>query len=202
MARRDAMKPVFLSASIPDPRRDPRYIETADVTAIRESIRALAEVVLLHGHLVFGGHPAISPLVRVIAESIGEIEYGPALQHVRVYQSEFFREDIPQDSIAFPDLIWIPAAEDREGSLYRMRTAMIESNPFEAGFFIGGMEGVEEEYEMFSRRWPLTPVFPVASTGAAARILFDRRADQLGGTAALLLEDLVYGSLFERLLGL
>jgi len=39
------------------------------------------------------------------------------------------------------------------------------------------MEGVEEEYDMFLRLQPNSPAFPIASTGAAAALLFDRDAD-------------------------
>src|SRR5437870_659923 len=94
------MRPVFLSASIPDPRRHPRYIDTADVIAIRESVSALATVVLHQTTLVFGGHPAISPLVRLIAHGLD------AIDKVRIFQSRFFEDLIPADSRAFPDLIW------------------------------------------------------------------------------------------------
>src|SRR6185436_3776974 len=36
------LAPVFLSASVPDPKRHPKYYERADVTAIREAVVALA----------------------------------------------------------------------------------------------------------------------------------------------------------------
>ncbi len=36
-------------------------------------------------------------------------------------------------------------------------------------FFIGGMEGVEEEYKMFIRKHPHAIILPIASTGAAAK---------------------------------
>ena len=57
-----------------------------------------------------------------------------------------------------------------------MRESML-AKPFNVGLFIGGMEGVEEEYAMFLHLQPGIPAFPIASTGAAAAILFDRRAD-------------------------
>jgi hypothetical protein len=36
---------IFLSASIPLPERDPQYLGTADIIAIRDAVRALATVV-------------------------------------------------------------------------------------------------------------------------------------------------------------
>src|SRR4051794_32326260 len=126
------MRHFFLSGSIPDPRRDPRYIETADLIAIRESVAALAAVIFKRGKLVFGGHPAISPLVLVVARSL------KAEEHVRIYQSEFFRQQIPPESSAFADFVWTPRVDNnRDASLELMRARMIADGPFEAAFFIG-----------------------------------------------------------------
>ena len=81
---------------------------------------------------------------------------------------------------------------------------MIGSGGFDAAFFIGGMEGVEEEYALFRSQWPAVPVFPVASTGAAARRLLDQSITSLPFLSSTrvteLGEDLVYAELFERLL--
>ena len=63
-------------------------------------------------------------------------------------------------------------SNDRDASLARMREAML-TGPFVGAFFIGGMEGVEEEFAMFSRIQPGFPAFPIASTGAAAAKLFN-----------------------------
>ena len=60
---------IFLSASVPLPNRDRKYFETADVFLIREAIRSLVEVVLPRGHITFGGHPAITPLMSLYAKT-------------------------------------------------------------------------------------------------------------------------------------
>jgi hypothetical protein len=44
---------------------------------------------------------------------------------------------------------------------------------FTSAFFIGGMDGVEREFEMFRHLHPGVPMFPIASTGAAAARLFN-----------------------------
>jgi hypothetical protein len=62
------MKPVFLSASIPDPRRDAKYFQTGDTIAIRNAVIALVTVTLSRTKLVFGGHPAVTPLVKWVAD--------------------------------------------------------------------------------------------------------------------------------------
>ncbi|WP_265936886.1 SLOG domain-containing protein [Acinetobacter wuhouensis] len=49
---------------------------------------------------------------------------------------------------------------------------MIVENDFCAAIFIGGMEGVEDEYKLFKEAHPNVPIFPIASTGAASKILY------------------------------
>ena len=60
------MNYIFLSASIPVKDRNPKYFTTVDVLAIREAIRALVTVVLPKTILVWGGHPAIIPIIRTV----------------------------------------------------------------------------------------------------------------------------------------
>lgn len=184
---------IFLSASIPLPDHDAQYHETADVIAIRDSIRALVSVVVPTGQIVFGGHPAITPLIRMIVRGMTpEVN-----QHIILYQSAFYRRDFPPETADFERIRIIEAVDiDEAASLTRMREAMIGGHDFDAGVFIGGMDGVEREYEMFARVHPDKPAYPIASTGAAARILFDGYAR---GQVELL-TDLRYLSLFRRLL--
>jgi hypothetical protein len=61
-----------------------------------------------------------------------------------------------------------------------MRKAMIDDfelglgrrlGTFSAAIFIGGMDGVELEWELFTTAYPKTPVFPIGSTGGAAALL-------------------------------
>jgi hypothetical protein len=187
------MKSIFLSASIPLPDRHPRYIGTADVVAIRDSIRALVSVVVPHGRLVFGGHPAITPLIRLLIAGMGR----SVGDHVTLYQSRFFEERLPADVGEFEEVRFTAAINgNRDESLEVMRIEMIGKNEFDAGVFIGGMEGVEIEYALFRKLQDGRPVFPIASTGAAALQLYKHHHD---GQSELL-EDLLYLSLFRRLL--
>jgi SLOG cluster3 family len=165
---------VFLSASVPLPTRDPVYFDTADVVAIRDAIRALTMVVMeRQAQLVFGGHPAITPMIRLqIAQagmSVGD--------RVLMFQSRYFERTFPEDYVAFEHVELIDAVQnDREASLEQMRRAML-AKPFNAGVFIGGMNGVEEEYAMFQQLQQSVPAWPVASTGAAAKRIFDRNPE-------------------------
>ncbi|SRR5713101_3162434 len=165
---------VFLSASVPLPSRNPVYFDTADVIAIRDAVRALTMVVVEQQvQLVFGGHPAITPMIRLQIAQTGT----PVGERVVMFQSRYFEREFPQDNAAFEHVELVDAVQnDRQASLQRMRESML-AKPFKVGIFIGGMEGVEEEYAMFLHLQPNIPAFPIASTGAAAAMLFDGNAD-------------------------
>src|SRR5579883_1002680 len=151
---------VFLSASVPDPKRDPKYFDTADVIAIRDAVCALTQVVLPVTTLIWGGHPAITPIIKVVSESM-KIERG----RVVLYQSKLFAGQMPEDNNAFEHIIYTENIEgNRDKSLYEMRHRMMTENKFYAGIFIGGMEGIEDEFKMFREFCPGAKRFPVATT--------------------------------------
>lgn len=187
---------VFLSASVPDPLRDAKYFETADVTSIREAVRALTMVVLMRSHLVFGGHPAISPLIVVAARQLGRQD------RVHIFQSEFFRDVVPPESLTFPWITWTPRVDgDRSPNLLLMRERMLDSAVYSAGIFIGGMDGVEEEFELFKQRHPQVPAYPVASTGGASLELWRRHTALAPKIRQGLADEVVYDALFRSLPG-
>lgn len=190
------MPAVFLSAGIPDqPERGP-YLETSDPVAIRDAVRALAATVLLQGNaIVFGGHPAISPLVLQVARSVERLE------SVVIYQSREFQDRLPPEAREFPNFVWTPRRDDREHSLLETREQMMSSHEFFAGVFIGGMDGVEREYEMFRLAHPHALALPVFTTGGAARLLWERSSNDLRGSVrSLLHETHQYQSLFREVL--
>ena len=191
-------QPIFLSASVPERELD-TYIP--DPVAIRDAVRALVAETVRKRMLVFGGHPAISPLVHHAADDLG------AIDNVRIYQSEFFRPVIPPVAQQFPHLIWTSiVGNNRKLSLIEMQTRMIDSQQFAAGVFIGGMDGVEDEWTMFTLRYPHVPVYPIASTEGAARLLWASwqppQVPQISyNLKDRLAQDLDYRSLFNDLLG-
>jgi hypothetical protein len=158
------LAPIFLSASIPD--RLP-YLENSDPLLIREAVLALVAVTVRKRELVFGGHPAISPLVEHAARTLG------GLENVFIYQSRWFEDIIPEVAKKFKNLVWTERGSSREESLRIMREEMIGSRPFCAAVFIGGMEGILEECSIFKALHPGKPVFPVASTLGAAQELLE-----------------------------
>ena len=165
---------IFLSASVPLPSRNRAYFDTADVMAIRDAVRALTMVIVEQDiQLVFGGHPAITPMIRLQIAQTGV----PVGSRVVVFQSRFFEPRFPSDNNAFERVEVVDAvAGDRTASLLRMREEML-TGPFGLALFIGGMEGVEDEYAMFAQLHPGLPAFPIASTGAAAKKLFEASPD-------------------------
>ena len=187
------MHKIFLSASIPDPSRELRFYETSDISAIRDSVTALATIVVPHAHLIWGGHPAITPLLRFVAKGMGvEIQ-----NHITLYQSKFFEHEFPIDNKQFENVIITPSTSDKDSSIAIMRNQMIGDNLFSAGIFIGGMEGVMIEYQIFKYHHPRAATFPIASTGAAAREIFQSTRPN---PDERLLSDYAYMSLFRDLL--
>jgi hypothetical protein len=169
MSSREVLR-IFLSASVPLPSRDPIYFRTGDPIAIRDAVRALTMVVVERGaELVFGGHPAITPMIRLQIAQAGR-NVGDLFV---LFQSRFFQTVLPLDNSAFPRVHLVnEISGDPEASLERLRIVML-SGRFDGSFFIGRMDNVEKEYTMFQRMHKGVPAFPVASTGAAAKRLFD-----------------------------
>jgi hypothetical protein len=193
MAQKIYKTMIFLSASIPLPERHKKYFESADVIAIRDAVRALATVVIPHTMLVWGGHPAITPLIRYVMHTMN----ADVKEHVTLYQSEYFKSQFPEDNKYIENLRIIPSGKDRDNSLEIMRNEMIGNHNYKAGVFIGGMDGVEEEFKLFRKKHPTAQLIPVGSTGAAARIIYN---DITPRPDPGLLNDYAYMALFRTLL--
>lgn len=162
------MTHIFLSASVPLPERNRIYFETADVFLIREAIRALVEVIIPVGTITFGGHPAITPLVSLY---LAGTDY--SRERVTVFQSEFFPRPIAKNALDIANIRYTPAVRgELVPSLTLMRETMINSRQFDAAVVIGGMEGIDEEVEIFRQCHPGVVILPVPSTGAAARMIY------------------------------
>lgn len=194
MAGNNEMKNIFLSASIPLQERDPEYIETADIIAIRDAVIALTAVVLPRHRLIWGGHPSITPLIYHVMEKLDlNIQ-----EHITLFQSRFFEKYFPEDNNKFKNIVLTDIIDDdRECSLLHMRQRMLDDFEFAAGIFIGGMEGVEEEYDMFIEKHPKALVLPIASTGAGAKKIYDERFTDKNER---LVKDYAYMSLFQKYL--
>ncbi|RWC10387.1 MAG: hypothetical protein EOS52_25075 [Mesorhizobium sp.] len=186
---------IFLSASIPDPRRGLEYAETADTVAITSAVSSLIHVTLGRRLLVWGGHPAITPMIWEISDSLG-LEYGA---WVKLYQSTYFKDEFPEDNKRFQNVTYTDAVDkDRERSLSAMRERMFADHTFSAAVFIGGMKGIIDEYELIHGMHPTAAIIPVMSTGGAT-LEVGRR---LGNVPHDLVDSLDYIALFHHHLGI
>jgi hypothetical protein len=191
----DNLNKIFLSASIPYSERDKKYYESADILAIRDSVRALATVVIPKAHLIWGGHPSITPLIRFVMNRMNV----NVKDHVTLYQSLYFEKFFPKDNCAFENIVLTDKVNDEKESILIMRKQMFSENDFQAGVFIGGMEGIEAEYELFTAAHPDAKVLPIGSTGAAAKVVFEKYKNERNFDTRLL-NDYAYMSLFKHLL--
>lgn len=186
---------IFLSASVPDPKRAPQYAATADTVAIASAVNSLAHVTLGRRILIWGGHPAITPMIWLVAENIG-VDYG---SWVRLYQSKHFSDQFPEDNERFRNVTYTENIEiDRNKSLDAMREQMLSDYRFAAAVFIGGMDGILEEFDMFRRLQPHAAVVPVVSTGGASVEL----ANRIPHVDPDLVDDFDYVAVFHRYLNI
>lgn len=196
---------LLLSAGVPRARTDAhttqqqqqgsRYLP-ARRTEIRTAVVQLARFAFVRDvQLVFGGHPAISPLVLQATRAVASSDE----PRVFVFQSAYFHQVIPDDTERLAHwsharLLWTrsdgppqepdhpgdPAARTR--SLQIMREAMLDLPGLVGAVFIGGMDGVEDEARLWQQRWPQRPCYALPETGGAARRLFDSDPSGFAGT--------------------
>lgn len=187
------LKNIFLSASIPLPERNPKYHGTADIIAIRDAVVALATIVLPSHRLIWGGHPSITPLINYVLQKL-DIDIQ---QHITLYQSIFFEKHFPEDNNKFQNVIFTDKLENEKDSLDLMRRTMLSSCEFSAGVFIGGMEGVEDEYKIFKKINSNAIILPIASTGAATKLIYETDYEDKNIRFE---KDYAYMSLFQKFL--
>lgn len=192
---KEQLKNIFLSASIPLKERDPKYFDSADIIAIRDSVIALATVVLPNHRLIWGGHPSITPIIYYVMERLGL----KVQDHVLLYQSKFFEKFFPEDNNKFENVILTENTDEVESSKLLMRTRMFSENHFVSGIFIGGMEGIEDEFKLFREFHPKALILPISSTGAASQIVYNNYLSSDLKNQRLV-NDYAYMSLFQDLL--
>lgn len=190
-----SLKNIFLSASIPLADRHPQYLETADIIAIRDSVIALTTTVLPHCRLIWGGHPSITPLINYVIQKLNL----NVQDHVILYQSLWFEDKFIEDINEFENVVFTEKKENIPSSINLMREQMLGNYDFSAAVFIGGMEGIIDEYNMFKAKHPEAVILPIASTGAATKVLFDEYLNPEEKNERFL-KDYGYMSLFQKYL--
>ena len=188
------MSAIFLSASVPLVGRGSHH-ETANPFLIQCAVRELVMAVIRQHKIVWGGHPAITPMIWSICEDLAADYSGSVI----LYQSRFFEDHYPEENERFQNVVFTDAVpDDRVASLLLMRERMLSRDDLVAAVFIGGMDGVEAEYELFRQFHPAAKVLPVPSPGGAALNL----AKDQGYFADADLGDVDFAKLFHTHLAL
>lgn len=189
-------KTIFLSASIPKPERGERYRRVSDAPfEIEQAVISLARAVFSEGgHLVFGGHPTISPLVAMVVGEYREPRFAESGKDrnaapVEIFQSQAFEGHLPDETLlmyrlGYASITWVeavdneryqPDAQNNEApcprSMERMRTRMLDQSSPDAMVCIGGMEGLEAEVKLVIEKLPKMPIYVLERTGGAAGLL-------------------------------
>lgn len=215
------MKNIFLSASIPLPERHPKYYDSADIIAIRDAVIALASLVIGKHKIIWGGHPSITPLINFVIERTIQYKLNMDLEklpneeqnefllkaikketqkHVTIYQSMFFKDMFPEENEKFENIVFTENGGDIHNSVQKMRQKMLSENKFSAAVFIGGMDGIVVEYNMFKELHSAALILPIASTGAATKIIYESLPDNDDAKHERFLKDYGYMSLFQKYL--
>jgi hypothetical protein len=181
-----AERAVFLSASIPDPRR---WSGSFDALEITDAVSTAARAILTaSGTLVSAAHPTIAPLLLYVA---GEFPKSSE-PRVIIYQSHLFDPILPPATLRFENagigvLRWTDAVEGdtpepgrRDASLQLMRETMLRETDPAGAIFIGGMEGIAIEHDMFQELYPGRPEYALGRPGGEARYLAERADSPLG----------------------
>lgn len=227
---------LFLSGSVPDSQRDPdaehkhlphqvfaryqaswpSFCDAMRDRRAREVQRAVSwicrEAFSRDYTLVFGGHPAISPMVLEIARQ--ELGSGAEIR-VLIFQARVFEgvlTEAAKDLARWPHGCMIftdppgdmKNADDRQRCLTRMRELMTSLPNLTAAVFVGGMSGLLEETDLFAAHVPGAPRYAIASTGGAAAFLLNQReAGHRGSGEARLINALrsspSYGAVATRI---
>jgi hypothetical protein len=164
-----------------------KYMQTSQPERIRLAVKELTESALMRGmRLVFGAHPAISPMVLEAARKLNV-----APDSILIFQSVIFEQVLPQSTLDLADwskghLFLTPergagTPERRKQSLTEMRTLMTKATGLCGAVFIGGMEGTEEEASIFETENGQLPRYAIASTGSAALEMFTREPQGFSG---------------------
>lgn len=185
------MSAIFLSASVPNDIRG-TYHEIANPDLIKTAVKDFVNLASGKYQIVCGCDPTLTHTIVDIFES-SKIESSS----VTLYQSEFFEECYPEENLYFKNLIMTQAVPgNRSESLLHMRREMLSRKDLVAAVFIGGMDAVEIEYQIFRHFHPTAKILPILSPGGGSLNLaldhgFSNNED---------LSNTDFKSIFERLL--
>ncbi len=184
------MTAIFLSASIPE-KDNSEFVRAPNPYLIQTAVRELVVSVIAKHKIVWGGHPAITPMIWSICEDLN-VDYST---QVVLYQSNYFKEQFPTENRNFKNVVYIDAVDgDRDASLREMRKAMLSRDDLVAGVFIGGKKGIKDEFDLFRDLHPNLKALALASPGGMAANL----AQDLAGEHKANFGDVDFAAMFEQ----
>lgn len=184
------MKKIFLSASIPDV--DSVNFASVNSMAVASAVMALVRVCAQRRvPIYFGGHPAISPLIWSVLKEYSSF----ANELLTIYQSKLYDDKVPREVLYYQNIVWTDKGADKADSLRIMRTRMFEDNETGMAVFLGGKEGVIDEFELLHRISPDTKIIPLKSTGGASAKIYD----ELNINQQSWADSFAYSSIFDTL---
>lgn len=200
---------IFLAASIPDAGYRADGFDPLEIT---EATLAVARRILAAGgRILSGGHPTIVPLLFRVAHDLGIRPPGRPVP-LLVYQSALYSDLIPSvtrdlEKQRFGTIVTIPAApgdvpeDGRNGqSLTILRTTMLgPSRDVAAAVFIGGKNGLEQEWQLFRGSFPEALLYPIAPPGGYTARLADSFLDSSYSLHRLLATSRDYGTIADAI---
>lgn len=160
---------IFLSAGIPSEGRE--YYGTSKDAAIADAVMAFTRVCAENDiPFYFGGQPAITPLVWSVAKDYNAY-FGELLT---IYQSKQWEQITPKEVDFFKNIVWTEAGEDTASSLLKMRNQMFSENETPLAIFIGGMNGIKDEYKLIKEISPKTRIIAFKSVGGASADVYEQ----------------------------
>lgn len=178
-------KKIVLSASFPQDKSivwEDKYSSSINPQLIAQCVKALLRSVFCRqGTIVFGGHPAITPYVLEVSRSFTHKDSD--CKFVHIYQSKDFEHlytDEARILKSLPHVVFIetPRGKDMKDSLKKMRTQMFtdEANAF--AVFVGGKDGIIDEFDLFHQLNPQCKLYPIGTSGGAAKRLLDNASPE------------------------
>jgi hypothetical protein len=157
---------IFLSAS-GNGFKHGKNLPLVETTEVEKAVLTFIRFFATQTLIVFGGHPTISPLVECGLRGLDGYQ-------ITKYRSAYFKNYLSDCHHTFKNVVTSPAGLCESDSLTILRNQMLKEKAFNAAVFIGGGEGVTEEYSLFCQRHPTALIFPIPNTGGAAYNIFQK----------------------------
>lgn len=164
---------IFLSAAAPDPEEQ----DAASLTLAPFVVILVQTLTDLGATVVFGGHPAVTPLVhRALADLPNDGGGGIELHQAQFWEDQEQTPAVVNDRKIFKHVVWHGDGAAIPSDLEALRAGMIGPD-LDGGVFIGGKDkksrtnppGIVAEYRRFRAQCPDKPAFVVGMAFGAAR---------------------------------